>query len=92
MGCGWEPRVEGAVTWWPRDALAEDEPPDTCIGYLIRLPEVQEAARAMVHWERGTLSERFAGAEITTGLLDVLETIHRSTNELEAHAAKPKDK
>jgi len=91
MGCGWEPSVEGATTWWPRDAL-DDDPPDTCIGYLIRLPELQEAARAMIHWERGTLRERFGGLEPTGALLDVLETIHRSANELEAHTLRQKDK
>lgn len=91
MGCGWEAPSEFSSTWWPRDAL-EDEPPDTCIGYLIRLPEVGEAARAMVHWERGTLRERFGGAEVTTGLLDVLETIHGSSKELESYLARPKEK
>lgn len=91
MGCGWEPPIEGATTWWPRDGL-DDEPPDTCIGYLIRLPEVSEAARAFVHWERGTLNERFGGLPPTTGLLDVLEALHNSGKELDSYIARPKEK
>lgn len=91
MGCGWEPRIPDAVTWWPRDGL-DDDPPDTCIGYLMRLPEVREAARAMIHWERGTLKDRFMGEEISTALLDALEALHGSGRELEAYISKPKDK
>lgn len=90
MGCGFEDPIEGATTWWPRDGL-EDDPPDVCIGYLMRLPEVRETARAMIHWERGTLSERFMGAEISTALLDALEALHGSGRELEAWLSKPKD-
>lgn len=91
MGCGWEAPSEFASTWWPRDGL-DDDPPDTCIGYLIRLPELHEASRAMIHWERGTLRERFGGAEVTQVLLDVLETIHGSSKELERYLARPKEK
>lgn len=87
MGCGWEPAIAGARPWWPSDLSGE---PDVCIGYARRLPEVVEVSRAFTHWKHGTVREFFDNAPITGPLLQGLEELSASVNELEGFIARPR--
>lgn len=59
---------------------------DTCPGYLVTMPHVTEAVRAHAHWERGTLRDRYHGAQLTGHLLDALEIFQGALWEIEAFA------
>ena len=53
MACGFLPPEPGAQAWRGGHHTAPEA--TTCVGYLIRLPVVQECARARVHWDKGQL-------------------------------------
>jgi hypothetical protein len=56
---------------------------EVCPGYLITLPQVQETARARVHWEKGLLKERYEGEELTGVLFDCIEILNGAVGDLE---------
>lgn len=94
IACGWLPLAEGATpVQFPGldgeyDAEGAYVPALTvCAGYTTRLPQVIEAGRARLHWERGTLRARCDGREPTPILLDALEVSEGARNELSDYRA-----
>jgi hypothetical protein len=85
LGCGYLPPVDGARAWTHRgqDVTLLDGLDETCPGYCCKLPEVIEAARARLHWEKGTLRER-CGGEPTDETLHALEELEIATNQCES--------
>jgi hypothetical protein len=86
MGCGFEPMLEVSRPFAPRGVPCKVT---VCPGYSTRLPEVIEVSRAYLHWDKGTMRERFAGAEPTPALLDGLELLQGSVRALESYLATP---
>lgn len=78
MGCGYEPRVEGARGWMHEGYT--DEPPTTCPGYTTKLPEVVEINRARLHWAKGSIRE-FCGGEPTENIKRGVEILEGAANE-----------
>jgi hypothetical protein len=66
MGCGYEPKLAGAVPWSPPGWTGAR--PSVCPGYSTSLPQVAEIAIARVHWSKGSL--RDAVGKPTQELLD----------------------
>lgn len=82
IGCGYEPAFEGATPWQPPMPPFvrlgyKHEAPKICAAYTTRLPEVQEVARAHMHWEKGAL-QLFCGGEIPgetlLALIEILDS------------------
>jgi hypothetical protein len=72
LGCGWlPPSTEKTFVWHPTGLPGE--PLKICAGYTAKLPQVAEAGRARLHWEKGTLAERYDGEGVTPVLMDALE-------------------
>lgn len=87
MGCGYEPPLRFRLPLWTPDAFP-DKSPDICAGYLVRLPEVLEVARAYNHWSKGELASFTLGPpheQLSIGL----EILAGSINELECARMKP---
>lgn len=82
MRCGWMPT---SMRTGP-NMHTEIGELDTCPGYLIRLPQVNEAARARMHWEHGSLEHRYDGQEPTGTLLDCIEILVSQISEVESEA------
>lgn len=53
-----------------------------CAGYVCRLPEVIEAARARMHWEKGALVSFCGGQQPSDHLLEAIEIFNHSVAEL----------
>lgn len=91
MGCGWEPPCKR--TGAPGDGsqglpLGFPGSNDECPGYLIALPEVLDAARAL-EWKReGLLRDYFDGDEITPLARDALDIIASEIKSVERHALR----
>lgn len=79
MGCGWEPRIEGARPWMHEGYT--DEPPTTCIGYTAKLPEVAEISRARLAAKNNMLRDFCAGKQATENLIRGIEILETSSNE-----------
>lgn len=71
LACGYEKPLSGAAPWYPPFAEKlgyQHKLPTACAGYLTRLPEVTEVARAHLHWTKGQL-EAFCGKDEPSPLL-----------------------
>jgi hypothetical protein len=53
--CGWLPRLPGNKGAYGRNHNGPDPTDDTCPGYLVGLPLVQEALTAQLWWDKGQL-------------------------------------
>jgi hypothetical protein len=62
--------------------------PAICPGYVITLPQVLEAYRA-INWV-GNLRERYDGVRPTALLMDCIDIAKATLGEVEAHAMQPK--
>ncbi|HEY1813018.1 MAG TPA: hypothetical protein VGG74_11795 [Kofleriaceae bacterium] len=89
MGCGFLPPLEARLpSWRPRAFPDESGAGDVCAGYLVRLPEVIEAARAYTHWSNGELAA-FCGSLPPELLVISIEIIAGSIAELNVATMKP---
>lgn len=94
MGCGYEPPIELRLPLWTPRAFKLPERrddslwPSTCVGYTANLPEVIEAARARVHWNKGQL-EAFLGGPATEQTMIAIEILEGSSNELQLAGVTP---
>jgi hypothetical protein len=86
MGCGYVP---GAVRKGPAFDGFEGEL-TTCVGYTTSLPEVVEASRARLWWDKGQLREWCEGDAPTPALRFCIEELEAQSHAMTAHAAKPK--
>ncbi len=87
MGCGYLPPSEHARPW---AHPSYGEKVKHCPGYVCKLPEVIEVARARRHWRNGELRS-FAHGQPSDDLMALVEVHDVSASDLEAHLAKPKD-
>lgn len=89
MGCGWLPPVENPPdVWRHRGDLGSKH--TVCAGYATRLPEVLDVMRHRLHWEKGSLQLRLAGAEPAAPLLDGIEALHYAVERYAAWRSDPK--
>lgn len=85
MACGYEEPIAGALAWRHRGyACDEETQPTTCPGYTTRLPEVIEAARAYVHWEKGELGSFVGRKPPHRHLLTLVEVVAGEANAVNA--------
>jgi hypothetical protein len=82
MGCAYEPDQERTFMW--RHIGDSGPKPTTCAGYTTKLPMVREVAASYIHWEKGTLEQRFRGHELPEPLLDALEILHVNVSEVQS--------
>jgi hypothetical protein len=78
LGCGWIPES---------DRLSGDRPfpeSDVCPGYLVRQPEVVEAARARSWTSRGGLVPVYGSVQLPRAALDAIDTLEGSVQDVEA--------
>ena len=59
--------------------------PTVCPGYTTRLPEVIEAARARLHWSKGSL-DHFVRGYATEQLVIAIEIGESTSNEVQSWA------
>jgi hypothetical protein len=73
LACGYEPEPPPniPVLAW---TFGWSEKPTVCPGFTTNLPEVVEASRARLHWNKGQLAMRFGG-EPTEALLLSIEVL-----------------
>lgn len=92
MGCGFEPPIEIVERWEPEGReprpgeLDEDgrELVPTCPGYVCKLPDVLEVARARVHWQKNAAAfTAVCGGEPTDQLLHAIEVLEGAHNDME---------
>lgn len=57
-----------------------------CPGYLIRLPEVVEAARALIWAKRGGVEPLYGRGRLPPGLVDAVDILDSARNEVEARS------
>jgi hypothetical protein len=96
MGCGYEPPSPDADPWEHLDRKLESYERDddgrlrlpVCPGYLCKLPEVYETARARVHWEKGALRD-FCGGTPSDHLLTAVEILDAAVSAFQAWSMKP---
>lgn len=79
MGCGWEPRIEGARPWQHEGYT--DAAPTACAGYTTKLPEVIEINRARLHWSKGALREFCGDQQPSELLMRGIEILEGAANE-----------
>jgi len=80
LGCGFLPSTQH---------LAGDRPfPEAtvCPGYLVRLPEVVEAARARSWTKRGGLTPLYGSKKLPMVALDAIDILESAANEQEARS------
>lgn len=83
IGCGHLPPRKDAAPWMHRSGKTSD----VCAGYLARLPEVVEIARARLHWTHGELRS-FTRTAPTENLVDCIEVLDGESHDLEAYVMK----
>lgn len=81
IGCGYEREVERSIAWSHRSGKCA---PATCAGYLVRLPEVIEAARARLHWSKGSLRD-FCASQPSENILLAVEIVESAAGEVESY-------
>ncbi len=101
LGCGYTPPPSAlpVVPWeHPGRRPPSSERDDAgvvatpvCPGYLCKLPEVIEVARARIHWERGHLVQ-FCGSQPTEEMLGLIEVLEGAANEMQHWAMTPASK
>lgn len=82
LACGWEQAAQPSFAW--RHIGYSGPTPTVCPGYSCGLPQVAEAARAFVHWERGTLRDRFSTDTLPEPFLDALEILQVESNAVQS--------
>jgi len=85
MGCGWmspEDRT-GNDYFVPNGAPM----PDECPGYMITLPEVREAARALGWKKDGCIREVYPDG-LTQNAIDLIDTVDSSLRAVERHSIR----
>jgi hypothetical protein len=86
--CAYEPPAPGFIPVQPWDHRGRKVDPGelddrgrptmpTCVGYVCNLPEVREAARARIHWEKSSLGH-FCDGKPHERLLETLEILDAS--------------
>lgn len=93
LGCGFEPAPAAGIPvapWGPsrsklgyRHGTEEQPSPSMCAGYLVHLPEVIEASRARVHWNKGAIVPFCDGGRPTEPLLVAIEVLESECNAFE---------
>lgn len=88
MACGYLPPVESSrslpVVPWSFPMIAKDAPkPTICVGYLQRLPELHEIARARLHWSKGSISAFTGNEPVSEELLIGIEVLDSSSRSVE---------
>ncbi len=64
-----------------------DGPADrVCAGYLVSLPEVLEAGRALSWRKEGQLKDYYDGAALTTALKDAIDVLDTELRRVESYA------
>lgn len=89
MGCGWLAPVENPGQVWHHNGDLGTEA-TVCAGYTTQLPEVMDIVRHRLHWEKGALPIRLAGAEPPSTLLDGIEALHYAVERYGAWRSDPK--
>jgi hypothetical protein len=67
------------------------EPPE-CPGYLIGLPEIAEANRALKWAERGDLRNYLFGAEYTQAVVDAVDILRVEADAAQSHSLRERSK
>jgi hypothetical protein len=96
MGCGHEPLIAAADPWDHPDRKVERDERDedghirlpVCPGYLCKLPEIYETARARVHWEKAGLRD-YCGGQPSDHLLTAVEILDAAVSAFQAWSMKP---
>lgn len=92
MGCGFAPPLERRLPAWRPSAFEVSKDDDgSCAGYLVRLPQVIEVARAYSHWQYGELAA-FCDGPPSELLLIGLEILSGSIAELNQAILTPASK
>jgi hypothetical protein len=92
IGCGYEPPAPPGIPVRPWDHTGRKPSPgeldergrqhlQICPGYVCRLPEVIETARARLHWEKGELVSFCGGAQPSDRLIDAIEILDGAVAE-----------
>jgi len=84
--CGYTDRKDWVGSGFPYPPEWGRQLDDTCPGYLIRQPKVEEGFRAHLWFEKGLIQERYEGQELTPIVMDAVEVAHAAIAQLEAHA------
>lgn len=94
LGCAWEPEptdpnFRAYISPWTGCGVesrpaTDDAPafPSVCPGYTTTLPEVIEAVRARVHWDKGELTQ-FVHGQASDSLLTGIEILHGSVGTVQ---------
>jgi len=94
MGCGFEPSIPESkrvhLSMWDGGSLPNYKGPKStvCPGYTASLPEVVEACRARMHWEKGELAS-FTRGEPTEALTLCIEILENAINAQQSWAMTP---
>jgi hypothetical protein len=86
MGCGYEPpSALSAQPWQPPGGTHGYNGPTIvhCAGYTTNLPEVDEAARARFHWDKGALGLVLAGEPLNENLQLAIEMLESASNRMQ---------
>lgn len=89
MGCAYEPPPDEPLRPFVHIAVPAgcEVEPTVCAGYSTKLPEVIEAARARLHWSKGSL-DHFCRGYATQQLLMAIEVHDAAINETQAWSIK----
>ena len=93
LACHYEPKIDNAHPWdhqGRKPAPYEDKQPKMCAGYVCTLPQVVEARRAHLHWNKGQLD--VIAPEPTERLVECIEIYHYASNSLESWLMTPRSK
>lgn len=92
LGCGFE-ESDPAIHVAPWDHPGRKGPRlETCPGYTVDLPEVQEIARLRVHWEKGALAHVLEEKKLTELTQTGIHILEAAVGELHRWQMTPKDK
>jgi hypothetical protein len=94
MGCGYETAISGAEPWSPSNVFVlwpADDEPTVCPGYTTRLPEVLEAARARIHWQKGAIELACGGEPPSEQLVALVEQLEVAFCSVQALAQRERE-
>jgi hypothetical protein len=83
--CGWIPQSKWRSAGFPCAVEWGVKEVPVCPGYMLLLPQVQEAQRAAFWTEKGLLRERYEGVEPTGVLMDCVEHLSSAVQDVETH-------
>lgn len=91
MACGFEPKTPDGVAWRFGEFARDAPEASTCIGYLRLLPEVDEIARAWLHWSKGQIVVALGGEMPNPKLRAGVEIFDAAINAVSAWRMTPRE-